>query len=619
MGNVLTKVAMLAIFSVATTGCREFFSASQTKSDLDPAIQAVYDKCITCHSRAELSVPENLKNVEDLSVYTAWLGEAQMDLMIALTTIDDEDKKKFKDYYKTIKPKIGTYSASSIKSCISRPSTQTIEAEKIDPTSSPLAEALYQGIKGDALVFYSEETVPKVWQHASIVNSSQSSDAYLIDEEHQINSYTLEYQKSIYEALGYFSDGPMEYPWKHSGGLDLSQQLTAYKFVLPPKDGNLMEVKKRDIENSPEYFKVKVSDVKGPQVGWEYQPGTMFGEVILNDDMIFEIRLRMLVKRTSDKSYWKMDVLRNFSNQAELASELEKYCKTDTSQQACQKNDTSKTSGMIRLEDLLTHIEITKVENHPASDTSHSPMAHSTTAAAALISEVQAGRVDHISKDVYQKLAANKKLKSVFGEAWTGSLIGKDSSWAPFSQDPNSFVGQNYLGAFLKLSSSSCMKCHSTAGKHVDEFDPAKDQTTLKPAAMDVQSRSRTWYNFLQGNDTVFSFHPFSEQAVGGQTKITRNGQINPSVLKQCIAQASNSTVPEPDSPNPEQPKELDVVGQQVWQNNCSKCHTTLKSKSQFINLIQDSQKLSQLDQIMNGAISRLSQEESSAISDFLP
>src|SRR5690606_23497026 len=97
-------------------------------------------------------------------------------------------------------------------------------------------------------------------------------EARLLSERNAVNPF-------MFGLKGYHSDGAREFPWLHTAGLDGSANGYAEKFVAPPEAGRLARVRYRDRQSDPLHFPAESANVKGPQMGWEYAPGTLFGEV----------------------------------------------------------------------------------------------------------------------------------------------------------------------------------------------------------------------------------------------------------------------------------------------------------------------------------------------------
>jgi hypothetical protein len=475
--------------------------------------------------------------------------------------------------------------------------------------------------------------MPKVWQTSTATNgyfdAAGTNFATTMTEDRRPNTFhDLE--------LGYFGVGTMEFPWLHSAGLDVASGADSVKFVIAPANG-LMQTNVRSRTNSPDYFEgVTSSNVNGPQLGWEYQPGTIFGEEIYRSlgthRILLEVRLRRLITRIGRQGVWKMDVLRHFGSKAELDQAVQEFCRAGHPE--CKTVQPS-APKQLRRSDILNAAAILRTEQRQQPQLMHEPDALNALAPGALMQTANVGPADEISPALFAELTKQRKLKSVFGRRWLGGDTDPQASWAPFATSENSYIPKNYLGAFLPLTMKSCMHCHSSAGHHVNQFDK-KPGSAVKPAAQDAQA-FRTWYHFLQGNDTVFTYHPIATAAVTTKTQLfsSTEGPVNPGAVDSCKVGA-RSSAPAPTSPlagatttlpstpfptptPPQGPAPFSIArGQQLWQQSCatSGCHTQKVAASAWTNIASGTN----ASQTMRSVLSRLrlSAEQIEDLRNFL-
>ena len=161
-------------------------------------------------------------------------------------------------------------------------------------------------------VFYDQKSVPRTWQ---------SRERQLLTERNATNPH-------MYGKMGYHSDGSREFPWNKPAGTDTSgDTISSEKFFIPGESGQLASLLNRTRSNSPSYFGRSVN-VNGPNLGWNFEKGATFGEVLKVNDpesgegIPFEVRLR----RKNNEGVWQMDVLRPFENSKDLLAGVRKLC-----------------------------------------------------------------------------------------------------------------------------------------------------------------------------------------------------------------------------------------------------------------------------------------------------
>jgi hypothetical protein len=110
-------------------------------------------------------------------------------------------------------------------------------------------------------------------------------------------------------------------------------------------------------------------------------------------------------------------------------------------------------------------------------------------------------------------------FRSALGEVWRRSPGGVRVC-APTTEAEFHIVPAKYDAGFVDADSISCMRCHDTVGRHVRDFQPARD-----------------WYGRVRGSDAIFSFHPFCPTCISsngfGQKVTLRPELIKAGLLSQ--------------------------------------------------------------------------------------
>jgi hypothetical protein len=313
--------------------------------------------------------------------------------------------------------------------------------------------------------------------------------------------------------FGYHSDGAREFPWQTTAGLDISPSGGATKFVIPPAQGPMMQTLMKSRATHPTHYGTSTN--LGPSFGWQYAPGTTFGETLRVRDpesgqMIpFEIRLRTKLPNGT----WNMDVLRPFGNSAELAAAVKKLCAGAGAPPDCNQMG----ALMPQIERPASRVTpLSAFVNQTNMGTARDPLSLSRTALEAAQSSATIETLPDIPASIVRKLLMETPFKSVFGQPWAA---GPPPGWAPTSRTDFNIVPRNYFAGFIPMNQNGCMKCHDSAGRHVDQFDPDPQRGQMYAPDPSDAPRPRTWYNFIPGDDGILSFHPFSARAVSGQAQ----------------------------------------------------------------------------------------------------
>jgi hypothetical protein len=512
----LAKIHRVLILATALVGCRKPMD-SQLYEDSGTA--AALQACISCHAKSS-DVSEMVKSVEGMREALAWANKSTLHSMFDLAKSTPEQRKAVEDL--AASQRAQRLAALSMKAAqVCRPKDQT-RLPTIDGESSLLADYLAKAVAAGAVYFYSDKTQMRPWQDAT----TDYKVANLLNEKRPVNPF-------MYDKMGYHSDGAREFPWQHSAGTDLAKNVVATKFMVASQKASSLGI--RDRQSSPNYFG-NSSNVNGPQVGWNFSEGTMFGEVLSMQDpggkgqVPFEIRLRIKLPDGN----WKMDVLRPFENFSELQSAIQAHC-SDSGAEGCA-GISGKSSELSGTNPSAQEVDRSQMINQARFGTKRDPLTISRTAYHAVKQQALVQTLPDYDPALVRAVLTKTRFKSVFARPWSQSASG-NHGWAPMSNREFNFVPKDFFGAFIPMTQVGCTSCHSSAGRHVDQFDP--DASVMYAPSPDGAPRPRTWYNFIPGNDGILSFHPFSEQAISSETPIVspQSRTVTTSVIETCMIQ----------------------------------------------------------------------------------
>ena len=94
------------------------------------------------------------------------------------------------------------------------------------------------------------------------------------------------------------------------------------------------------------------------------------------------------------------------------------------------------------------------------------------------------------------KLLLSTTFRSAHGKVWRTGMDGATTA-APTTLASFHVVPKYYDAGFVEVDQVSCMRCHSTVNKSVDNFNAGRD-----------------WYGKVRGSDGIFSFHPFDPTSI---------------------------------------------------------------------------------------------------------
>lgn len=298
-------------------------------------------------------------------------------------------------------------------------------------------------LKQKDIVFYNDAVMPAAYQDFDGALQGVHSPSYNISAVPG-------------EPIG---NANREFPWGSPAGLHDSPNFKAFRFVVFPPEGAIR------------YWRQRLPRDTSASYVWQYPEGTTFGEILLvtdpeGYDWTFELRTRT----RTDKG-WAMNAFRPFATRAELARRIREL-DPDWS----KKPDVAK---VVRGEDEKS--EVWRLRNK------HDLLTIDAQAMLAYLPPLDA--------DLVRKLLQTP-FKSVLGQEWTKAKDGVES-FAPTTTASFHIVPKEYQGAFIEVSSKSCMRCHDSTLKHARDFQAFRD-----------------WYGRVRGSDNIFSFHIFSPGSI---------------------------------------------------------------------------------------------------------
>ncbi|MBW3595912.1 MAG: hypothetical protein KY475_01400 [Planctomycetes bacterium] len=265
-----------------------------------------------------------------------------------------------------------------------------------------------------------------------------------------------------------FGNGNIEFPWGHAAGTHRAKNAGAFRFVRLPKDddGATMPVV---------WYQERMGGDSQPAYKWVFPVGTVFGEVLTvgaptGDHYTFEMRLRI-----REEGDWAVDVYRPFPTAESLSTRIKEL------RPAWSKN--------AQLARLVKHLDSpAAMRRHVLADQHPRRVFY------------QAMGVDYLPSagddELVVELLTETKFRSALGSTWRKSTNGLHTC-APTTTARFHIVPANYDGGFIEADRVSCMRCHETTTRHVDEFQAGRD-----------------WYGRVRGSDGIFSFHPFEPSSI---------------------------------------------------------------------------------------------------------
>lgn len=280
-----------------------------------------------------------------------------------------------------------------------------------------------------------------------------------------------------------FGNGNREFPWASPAGVHLSgDSVSTVRFLtLPEINGKQAPV----VYYRSPALKYILPDgtrmdsaLANPGLSWSFPKGTIIGEMLMLTDSRgythpFEVRVRI---RQLNK--WTMNVYKPFPTAADLLEALK----------------SSKWKDNHSVQRLIDHLKsplvtdvYTLADQHPDRVVFKQKRYQDVLPA--------------LDEGVVTDLLDNTAFVSALGVVWRGT--GDFAPHAPTTSADFHIVPKKYNAGFIEISSKSCMQCHESANKSVDDFDSRRD-----------------WYGRVRGSDGIFSFHPFEPSSyLGGRGK----------------------------------------------------------------------------------------------------
>lgn len=262
-----------------------------------------------------------------------------------------------------------------------------------------------------------------------------------------------------------FGNGNVEFPWGAPAGVHHVSNIRTFRFLWLPQDADgktLPIVYYRD---------------EGNGYTWLFPVGAVVGEVLMlmgpdNVGYTFELRIRR-----RENGDWFADSYRPFPKAEDLAGKI--------------KELNPEWQAKPTLAKLVDHLEKPAVLAVKTSSDSQPQQA---------VFRQKMG-VDDLPPVGDDGLTASLLTKTPFrtcqGIYWRLSSDKSTMTCAPTTQASFHIVPQNYEAGFVEVDQSSCMRCHETTNKGVDNFDSGRD-----------------WYGRVRGSDGIFSFHPFEPSSI---------------------------------------------------------------------------------------------------------
>jgi hypothetical protein len=335
-------------------------------------------------------------------------------------------------------------------------------------------ERIQQIFDDPALILYTDEEMPRAYQDWATSLAGVHSPRYNISANDS-------------EPFG---NGNIEFPWGTPAGTHRSDGVTSCRFLWLPTDdqGKRLPVV---------WFRTRLPGDSHVGYGWRFPVGAVLGEVLMlrgpdNLDYTFEVRVRV---REHDS--WAVDVFRPFPTAASLAARI-KELRPDWEEQ----------------ENLRGFVEFlekpTELEARTLSDASHPNESFRDTAG---IDRLPSLGDDTLVGELLTSTTFNSALGAVWREGTNDTL-----TFAPTTDEPFHVVPAKYDAGFISVDRESCLRCHETVSKRVDEFEAGRD-----------------WYGRIRGSDGIFSFHPFDPGSISyngyGQSVSMRQELIDAGVL----------------------------------------------------------------------------------------
>lgn len=322
-------------------------------------------------------------------------------------------------------------------------------------------DAATQAVLDDEeLILYTEDEMPRAYQIWDGAFQGVHSTYYNISADAAENA----------KGPGKGGNGNIEFPWDAAGGTHRSDNVYAVRFLqLPKHNGRHLPVV---------WHQQRLRGDESPGYSWTFPNGTVFGEVLAmrgprGYNYTFELRTR-----TKVGSIWATDAFRPFPTAQSLAKRIKELRPQWQSQPQLAR-------AVAHLEhpQPVMHLARLADTNHPGRREFDQTMGIDT--------------LPPLGDDrLVEELLTTTPFKSCEGVYWRVGA-GRRVTHAPTTQAAWHIVPRNYDAGFISVDQASCARCHSSANRHVDEFDAGRD-----------------WYGRVRGSDRIFSFHPFEPSSV---------------------------------------------------------------------------------------------------------
>lgn len=313
------------------------------------------------------------------------------------------------------------------------------------------ADKHLQKLRGDPrLVWYDRKVLPPLYQHWRVAINATGPHI-------GIESIFRNESGNPTEPFG---NANREFPWAATGGLREGDPVMHFVIAEKPAKMKWLTIRRDTREQDETYL------------DWKYADGTIFGELILVKDSEGQEYTSELRLRKKSSGEWTATAYRPFPTADDLVRNLDVLPEDDrfTIQKALRNPPVARSRLLNR---------------HPRAIFS----ARSTDEYLPEISEKGVRRLLRVP------------FQNALGSSWRADY--KDAEWptthAPTTQAAFHIVPKGYDAGGIEVSSKSCLRCHDTAGAHVEDIEPFRD-----------------WYGQVRGSDTIFSMHPF---VLGGTSR----------------------------------------------------------------------------------------------------
>jgi hypothetical protein len=322
-----------------------------------------------------------------------------------------------------------------------------------------------------ALLFYTDSEIPPAYQDWSSGLPGIHSPTYNVSANNS-------------EPYG---NGNIEFPWGAPGGTHRTTNVTTFRFLWLPRDEN---GRVRPIV----WYRKLLAGSTSPGYAWTFPVGTVVGEVLQMQtpwgrSYTFELRLR-----TREIGSWSVDAFRPFRSSDELVARIKEL----------RPNWRENAQLAALVNHLETPIQLTK---HTLADYNHSRIVFRQSMG---IHNLPPAGDDAL----VVRLLTETVFKSALGSSWYTDR-NQVHTVAPTTDAPFHIVPARYDAGFIEIDQVSCMRCHDTVNRHVNDFNFGRD-----------------WYGRVRGSDGIFSIHPFDPSC------ISYNGISVPARLNQSLINA---------------------------------------------------------------------------------